>query len=80
MSLHLPGIPTEMECAMTAMKYLPIPVLVLNSLKTVVIANESFGRLVAESKNTGHTESKHNSESVIGQTLSQIGQCRSSET
>lgn len=73
MSLMLPAVPTEMETAFTAMQYLPIPVLVLNSLKTVVLANESFGRLVAESKKASTSDSRALSEAVTGQTLSQIG-------
>lgn len=32
--------------ALTALQYLPVPVLVLSSLKTVVLANESVGRLL----------------------------------
>jgi len=73
MALHMAIAPTEVDIALTAMQYLPIPVLVLNSLKTVVLANGSFGRLVAESKNAEPSDSQTVSESLVGQTLSQIG-------
>jgi hypothetical protein len=32
--------------SLTALQYLPVPLLVLSSLKTVVIANEAMGRLL----------------------------------
>lgn len=38
--------PTSTAAALTALQYLPIPVLVLSSLKTVVLANEAMGRLL----------------------------------
>jgi len=73
MALNMAFAPTGVDIALTTMQYLPIPVLVLNSLKTVVLANGSFGRLVAESKNAEQSDSQTVSESLIGQTLSQIG-------
>lgn len=41
----LPGPSTTMA-ALTALQYLPMPVLVLNSLMSVVLANEAMGRLL----------------------------------
>jgi len=73
MTLNMANGSNEVDVALTAMQYLPIPVLVLNSLKTVVLANGSFGRLVAESKNAEQGDSQTVSESLLGQTLSQIG-------
>lgn len=32
--------------SLTALQYLPVPLLVLSSLKTVVLANEAMGRLL----------------------------------
>lgn len=32
--------------SLTALQYLPVPILVLSSLKTVVVANEAMGRLL----------------------------------
>ena len=32
--------------SITAMQYLPVPILVLSSLKAIVVANEAMGRLL----------------------------------
>jgi hypothetical protein len=32
--------------SLTALQYLPVPILVLSSLKTIVVANEAMGRLL----------------------------------
>jgi len=32
--------------SLTALQYLPVPLMVLSSLKTVVVANEAMGRLL----------------------------------
>jgi hypothetical protein len=46
-SLHmrLPS-PTTAMASLTALQYLPVPLLVLSSIKTVVVANEAMGRLL----------------------------------
>ncbi|KAE9992600.1 hypothetical protein EG327_008475 [Venturia inaequalis] len=46
LSVGLPSIPTSTAAALTALQYLPVPVIVLSSLKTVVLANEAMGRLL----------------------------------
>lgn len=38
--------PSAMVASLTALQYLPVPLLVLSSNKTVVIANEAMGRLL----------------------------------
>jgi hypothetical protein len=45
LSIHLPS-PTTTMASLTALQYLPVPLLVLSSLKTVVVANEAMGRLL----------------------------------
>jgi PAS domain-containing protein len=45
MSIHLTS-PSATMASLTALQYLPIPVLVLSSQKTVVLANEAMGRLL----------------------------------
>jgi hypothetical protein len=45
LSMQLPS-PTTTMASLTALQYLPVPVLVLSSLKTVVLANEAMGRLL----------------------------------
>jgi hypothetical protein len=45
LSIRLPS-PTTTMASLTALQYLPVPLLVLSSLKTVVLANEAMGRLL----------------------------------
>ncbi|THY75273.1 hypothetical protein D6C87_00535 [Aureobasidium pullulans] len=46
LSIRIPSGPTMSETAFAAMQYLPMPLLVLSSEKTVVLANEAMGRLL----------------------------------
>jgi len=75
MSLNFSSAPTTADIAFTALQYLPIPILVLNSLKTTVFANESFGKLIAEETQVNSTDCRRLSENILGQTLGQIGKC-----
>jgi PAS domain S-box-containing protein len=69
------------EVALSALQYLPTPVLVLSSLKTVVLGNEAMGRLLGldvagalDSVETGDGSHPLSVTDVLrGQTLSQIG-------
>lgn len=45
MSIQMPPSQTAMDMAFTALQYLPMPLLVLSSDKTIVLANEALGRL-----------------------------------
>lgn len=45
-SIELAPGPTTTMAALTALQYLPMPVLVLNALSSVVLANEAMGRLL----------------------------------
>lgn len=45
MSIHMVE-PSAETAALTALQYLPVPLLVLSSDKTVVVANEAMGRLL----------------------------------
>ncbi|KAH4611392.1 hypothetical protein HBI56_094140 [Parastagonospora nodorum] len=45
LSIRLPS-PTTTMASITAMQYLPVPILVLSSTKTIVVANEAMGRLL----------------------------------
>lgn len=38
--------PTATVASLTALQYLPVPILVLSSEKTVILANEAMGRLL----------------------------------
>ncbi|KAI1404348.1 hypothetical protein F4819DRAFT_494859 [Hypoxylon fuscum] len=63
------------QLAFTTMQFLPVPLLVLNNLKTVVLANEAMGKMLGM---VGDTPPPTDDPAVIcdnlrGQTLSQIG-------
>ncbi|KAI1105621.1 hypothetical protein F4804DRAFT_341087 [Jackrogersella minutella] len=63
------------QLAFSAMQFLPVPLLVLNNLKTVVLANEAMGKMlgiVGDSPQPTDDPAVL-SESLRGQTLSQIG-------
>ncbi|KAI1205639.1 uncharacterized protein F4807DRAFT_453901 [Annulohypoxylon truncatum] len=63
------------QLAYSAMQFLPVPLLVLNTLKTVVLANESMGKLLGMVGDAPLPEDDPAMlcESLRGQTLSQIG-------
>lgn len=60
------------QLAFSAMQFLPVPLLLLNNLKTVVLANEAMGRLLGMD-----LEQDEDGSAVLdrirGQTLSQVG-------
>ncbi|XXH06072.1 hypothetical protein Hte_012517 [Hypoxylon texense] len=63
------------QLAFSAMQFLPVPLLVLNNLKTVVLANEAMGKMlgmVGDSPQPTEDPAVL-CESLRGQTLSQIG-------
>jgi PAS domain S-box-containing protein len=68
----MPSI-TPGQLAFSAMQFLPVPLLVLSSLKTVVLANEAMGRLLGiipdETEGGAATTSDH----LRGHGLSQVG-------
>lgn len=69
------------EAALKALQYLPIPLLVLSSIKTIVLANEAMGRLLGLSTDEDSAEPHHQGDGpetsgvnlLLGQSLSQIG-------
>ncbi|KAI0895387.1 hypothetical protein F4806DRAFT_496952 [Annulohypoxylon nitens] len=63
------------QLAYSAMQFLPVPLLVLNNLKTVVLANEAMGKLLGMFGDAPPPEDDPTTlcESLRGQTLSQIG-------
>lgn len=46
LSVNIPKVPGAAEAAIAALKYLPTPLLVLSSWKTIVLANDAMGRLL----------------------------------
>lgn len=62
------------QLAFSAMQYLPVPVIVLNNLKTVVLANEAMGRMMGLiTDDTADEDTSLTIDRLRGQTLSQVG-------
>jgi PAS domain S-box-containing protein len=55
------------------MQYLPVPVMILNNLKTVVQANEAMARMLDLLPEGAEDDSSATLEKLRGQTLSQVG-------
>ena len=67
-------MPPTAEVALAALQYLPTPLLVLSSLKTIVLANEAMGRLLGIANVEEQDGDNEAATDVLrGQTLSQIG-------
>ena len=84
LNIEIPKIPRAAEAALTALKFLPTPLLVLSNLKTVILANEAMGRLLgleSADKNDATSESEESitdeeppsTDLLRGQSLSQLG-------
>ncbi|KAL8776950.1 MAG: hypothetical protein Q9213_008075 [Squamulea squamosa] len=80
LSVNIPKIPGAAEAALAALQYLPTPLLVLSTWKTVVLANEAMGRLlgldVKQQEERSRAEEQEQipiSDILRGQSLSQIG-------
>ena len=81
LSLKIPKQRPAAEAALKALRYLPTPLLVLSSYKTIVLANEAMGRLLglsvdslrAETQNEEDEEELDTPDLLLGQSLSQIG-------
>lgn len=74
--LQMPSL-TSGQLAFSAMQFLPVPVLVLNNLKTVVLANEAMGKLLGIVSDTGEGIGCDGTSEVLdkllGQSLTQVG-------
>ncbi|KAL8898247.1 MAG: hypothetical protein Q9192_002168 [Flavoplaca navasiana] len=80
LSVNIPKIPGAAEAALAALQYLPTPLLVLSTWKTVVLANEAMGRLLGLDVKQSGDSLQHEDQDQIpisdilrGQSLSQIG-------
>lgn len=81
LSIRIPTGPTPTEMALTALQYLPMPLLVLSSSKTVVLANDAMGRLLSiDPSSSSADEAGSDSEGSLcvtdvlyGRTLSELG-------
>ena len=73
MRIQMPTVTPE-KLAISAMRYLPVPIIVLNSLKTVVLANDAMGRMMGDTGDSTPSDVALSSlETLRGQTLSQVG-------
>jgi hypothetical protein len=73
MSLELPTTPGPTMAALTALQYLPIPLLVLSSQKTVVLANEAMGRLLGIDFETTAAEGMSVTDILHSKTMAELG-------
>ncbi|KAI1323554.1 hypothetical protein F5Y16DRAFT_336228 [Xylariaceae sp. FL0255] len=73
--LWMPSAVSPAQITFSAMQFLPVPLIILNDLKTVVLANEAMGKLLGlvENSPSYHEEPSSISERLRGQTLSQLG-------
>ncbi len=78
--VNIPKVPGAAEAALAALQYLPTPLLVLSTWKTVVLANEAMGRLLGLDVKQQEESSRDEEQDQIpicdilrGQSLSQIG-------
>lgn len=77
--VNIPQLPMATDIALAALHYLPTPLIVLTSSKTILLANEAMGRLLGlENLEEGDPavpfgNNRTITELLQGQTLSQIG-------
>ncbi|KAL8826741.1 MAG: hypothetical protein Q9191_003609 [Dirinaria sp. TL-2023a] len=81
LSIRIPKQAPAAEAAFQALQYLPTPLLVLSSTKTIILANEAMGRLLGlgayegqdGKRNEGGSGGHATPDLLLGQSLSQIG-------
>jgi hypothetical protein len=76
LSIDIASAQTTTATALAALQYLPVPLLVLSSTKTVVLANEAMGRLFGinlQSLQDEDGELVSITEVLKGQTIGQLG-------
>lgn len=74
--LKMSSIPSPSAAALTALQYLPVPVLVLTAEKTVIVGNEAVGRLLGinpQDTNRDSTMQLSVSEILRGRPIGQLG-------
>lgn len=87
LQIRIPPNSLQTDLSFSALQYLPMPILVLSSRKTVVLANEAMGRLMgieyeaelaqktdsAALETVSSQEAKSPTEILYGQTLARLG-------
>ncbi|TAQ84750.1 hypothetical protein B7494_g6944 [Chlorociboria aeruginascens] len=75
LDMNIPGDVSHAEIALSALQYLPYPLMVLDSLKTVVLANEAMTRLLGldnQGKDTASEDGISTTDKLRGQNLNQL--------
>jgi hypothetical protein len=70
LQMDFPQVPVGAEIALVALQYLPTPVIVLTSLKTILLANEAMGRLLGLEDKQDQEKDEQDIEPLSGNTLS----------
>jgi PAS domain-containing protein len=65
--------PKATEIGFAALQNLPMPLIILSSLKTILLANEAIGRLLGLHPDVASGRHESVTDILRGQTLSQIG-------
>ena len=82
LSVSIPSSPAAADAALAALHYLPTPLLVLSSLKTILLANEAMGRLLGldnfepgrgSAENEEAEEEQPVLDRLVGRSLSEVG-------
>ncbi|PVH98193.1 putative histidine kinase group protein-like protein [Periconia macrospinosa] len=73
MSIAISSTPSPTMAALTALQYLPIPLLVLSAQKTVVLANEAMGRLLGIEFECTATSGITVSDALEGKGMAELG-------
>lgn len=81
LSVDIPKLPSAADAAFSALQYLPTPLMVLSTNKTIVLVNEAMERLLGldSLEELNHSSGEEGQESapvtdmLLGQSLSQIG-------
>lgn len=66
--LHRPLAPSLSETALAALQFMPMPILVLSSFKTIILANDAMARLL-----NLPTDSLDDGDLLLGKSLTEIG-------
>lgn len=78
LDLRIQSFRSTADLALVAMQYLPTPLIVLNNLKTIVLANDAMGRLMAldeadDEVDATSDDGLSSTDKLKGKSLSQIG-------
>lgn len=73
MSMAMSSAPSPTVAALTALQYLPVPLLVLSAEKTVVLANEAMGRLLGIEFECIADSGMTVSDALEGKTMAELG-------